>query len=160
MIRQTEKLSCEERLRELRLLILEKRRLQDGLIVAFQYLKGAYKQYLLFQIFESLYVYLVLEDIVTWNPAVIQRCLNMVCLPTIPVFPALEGESTLWGSEDLDGLDCAAETPPTVKEVEDIIPITLYEEKEFSFIQASLDPKNLRIVQILDISVSQNSSLA
>ena len=36
-----EYLSYEERLRELG---LEKKRLQEGLIVPFQYLKGAYKQ--------------------------------------------------------------------------------------------------------------------
>ena len=44
MIRVLEHLPCEDRLRELELFSLEKIRLQEDLIVTFQYLKGAYSK--------------------------------------------------------------------------------------------------------------------
>ncbi|KAJ7422496.1 hypothetical protein BTVI_13836 [Pitangus sulphuratus] len=44
IIRETELFSCEERLRELKLFNLEKRRLQGDLTAAFWFLMGSYKE--------------------------------------------------------------------------------------------------------------------
>jgi len=44
MITEVEHLYCKERLRELGMLSPEKRRLQEELVAAFQYLKGAYEK--------------------------------------------------------------------------------------------------------------------
>ncbi len=44
MIQGMEHVSCKDRLRELGLFSLEKRRLQNDLVAAFQYIKGSYRK--------------------------------------------------------------------------------------------------------------------
>ena len=44
MIRVLEHIACDDRLRQLGVFSLEKRRLWGGLITAFQYFKGAYRK--------------------------------------------------------------------------------------------------------------------
>ena len=44
MIKELEHLDCKDRLRELGMLSLEKRRLRGDLLAAFQLLKGAFKK--------------------------------------------------------------------------------------------------------------------